>query len=97
MSLSAIAPIGFDVAPSAELTLQKPSTDFMQVLGSGLQRADASLQSADAQLRALAAGEAVSVHDVMIAMERARVELSLVVEVRNRLVEGYQELTRMQL
>jgi flagellar hook-basal body complex protein FliE len=30
-------------------------------------------------------------------MERARLDLMLVVEVRNRLVEAYQELSRMQL
>jgi flagellar hook-basal body complex protein FliE len=37
------------------------------------------------------------VHDVMIAMEHARLKLQLAVEVRNRVVDAYQNLTNMQL
>ncbi|TNJ33237.1 flagellar hook-basal body complex protein FliE [Arenimonas terrae] len=72
-------------------------TDFSTALASGLSRVDVSLRAADAGVRALAAGEGVALHDVMITMERARMELTLAVEVRNRLVEAYQELARMQL
>lgn len=72
-------------------------TDFLDALGAGLARADHSLQAADAQLRALSAGQDVPIHEVMISMERARLDLMLVVEVRNRLVESYQEMMRMQL
>jgi flagellar hook-basal body complex protein FliE len=36
-------------------------------------------------------------HDVMISMEQARMNLMFMVEVRNRVVEAYQELMRMQL
>jgi flagellar hook-basal body complex protein FliE len=71
--------------------------DFSSALGAGLARADSSLRAADQQLRNLSAGDAVALHDVMIAMEQARMDLTLVVEVRNRLLEAYQELTRMQL
>lgn len=72
-------------------------SDFMNVMGAGLNRADHSLRSADTQLRALAAGQDIPIHEVMIAMEQARMDLTLVVEVRNRMLESYQELTRMQL
>lgn len=97
-SISALAAIGGDMRPSNAIDVAAPKgVDFMSMLGNGLERVDASLQSADAQLRGLAAGEAVSVHEVMISMERARMDLMLVAEVRNRLVEAYQELTRMQL
>jgi flagellar hook-basal body complex protein FliE len=57
----------------------------------------ASLQSADGKLRAMAAGQDVPVHDVMISLEQARMQLMFMVEVRNRAVEAYQELMRMQL
>jgi flagellar hook-basal body complex protein FliE len=73
------------------------ATDFMHVLDAGLSRVNESLTTADAQLRGLAGGEDIAIHDVMVSMEKARVDLMLVAEVRNRLVEAYQELTRMQL
>ena len=41
-------------------------------------------------------GEDVEVHDVMIAAEEASLAMSLMIEVRNKLVEAYQELMRMQ-
>jgi flagellar hook-basal body complex protein FliE len=39
----------------------------------------------------------VSLHQAMIAMEEASVSFQLMVEVRNRLLESYQELMRMQI
>lgn len=44
-----------------------------------------------------ALGEIADVHDVMIAAEKAGVAFELVMEIRNKLVEAYQELMRMQV
>lgn len=41
-------------------------------------------------------GEDVEVHDVMIASEQAGLAFALMLEVRNKLVDAYQELMRMQ-
>ena len=71
--------------------------DFIDVIDPGGSGVHESLTTADAPLRGLAAGEDIAIHDVMVSMEKARVDLMLVAEVRNRLVEAYQELTRMQL
>ena len=45
----------------------------------------------------LLTGNNVSLHQAMIAMEEASVSFQLMVEVRNKLLESYQELMRMQL
>jgi len=45
----------------------------------------------------LVAGEAADVHQVMVAVEEAGIALDLMLEIRNRLLEGYQELIRMQV
>src|SRR6185295_2804594 len=45
----------------------------------------------------LLAGQNVSLHQTMIAMEEASVSFQLMVEVRNKLLESYQELMRMQV
>jgi flagellar hook-basal body complex protein FliE len=85
-------------APQGVAKPQEAATiDFGQMLGDGIQKMDAGLQAADTQLRAMAAGKEVAVHDVMISMEQARMNLMFMVEVRNRAVEAYQELMRMQL
>ena len=42
-------------------------------------------------------GEDIDVHNVMVAGEEAKLSLQLAVQVRNKLVEAYQEISRMQL
>lgn len=100
MSLSPVTPIV--LAPPTPI--EGPSTmsapdgpSFGRWLGQGLVNLGESLERADAGARAVAAGENVPVHDVMLAMEQARLKLQLAVEVRNRVVEAYQNLTNMQL
>ena len=45
----------------------------------------------------LVTGEAADVHQVMVAVEQAGIALDLMLELRNRIMEGYQELMRMQV
>lgn len=42
-------------------------------------------------------GEATDVHQVMVATQQAGIAMDLMLEVRNRALEGYQELIRMQV
>ena len=84
-------------APQAMSAESAASTDFRSLLDGGLAQVDQGLKAADQQVRALAAGQEVAPHEVMISLEQARMHLTLLVEVRNRVVEAYQELARMQL
>jgi len=54
-------------------------------------------QNAGAQLQQYAAGAPVDVHQVMIALEQASTALQLTVQVRNKLVEAYQDILRTQV
>lgn len=51
----------------------------------------------DKTTEALIKGEDVEIHDVMIASKEAEISLQLALEVRNKLVEAYQEFNRMQI
>jgi flagellar hook-basal body complex protein FliE len=70
---------------------------FMQAVGSAVNEINSSLIDADTSARALAAGENIPVQDVMMAMEHAHLKLQFAVEVRNRVVDAYQNLTNMQM
>jgi len=70
---------------------------FASQMVAGLERLNQSLNSASAATMQFAAGENVPPHEVMLALEEARMNLQLAIQVRNRLLEGYQELMRMQL
>ena len=42
-------------------------------------------------------GEEIEIHDVMIAGEKAKTSLELLMEIRNKTVDMYRELTRMSV
>ncbi len=48
-------------------------------------------------VNALQSGQNVPLHQTVIAMEEANVSFQLMVEVRNRLLDSYQEIMRMQI
>ncbi len=52
---------------------------------------------ANTHVQALAQGKPVEPHELMMAVEQANLALDLLIEVRNRLLEGYQELARTQI
>lgn len=60
---------------------------------------DVSVKSAQAgeAVHGVLAGEGVPLHQAVIAAEEASVSFQLMVEVRNKLLESYQELMRMQV
>jgi flagellar hook-basal body complex protein FliE len=98
MSIEAISGLGMPAVPveSVRPIVETPAS-FANFLTDAVQGLDASVKSADQQIRVLAAGGDIQVHDVMISLEEARMQMMLAVEVRNRFVEAYQELMRMQL
>jgi flagellar hook-basal body complex protein FliE len=51
----------------------------------------------DEQVEAMVRGEVTEVHEVMVAAEEAQLAFELLLEVRNKLLESYQELMRMQV
>lgn len=56
------------------------------------------LQSvAEEQIRKFATGEVTDVRDVMVAVEEANLAFQFTLQMRNKIVEAYQELSRIQV
>lgn len=52
---------------------------------------------AEQKQEAFIKGEDVDIHELMLTSQEAKLSLQLAVEMRNKLVEAYQEISRMQL
>ena len=52
---------------------------------------------ADASTAKLAAGDPVDIHEVMLNTEQASLGFSMALQVRNKLVDAYQEVMRMSV
>jgi flagellar hook-basal body complex protein FliE len=70
---------------------------FRSMLLDGVASVDRKIGAAEAQVRAFAIDDSIPVHQVTFALEQARLSLELMLQVRSRLVEGYQQIMGMQL
>ncbi|HEY1763999.1 MAG TPA: flagellar hook-basal body complex protein FliE [Opitutaceae bacterium] len=74
----------------------KPTQSFGQVVDGLLSTVSAKQAEANQVTQNVLMGDSGQLHQSVIAMQEASVSFSLMVEVRNKLVESYQELMRMQ-
>lgn len=70
---------------------------FGNALEDAINKVDGAQKAADGEIAAFVAGDQENLHEVMIAMSEAKLTLQLMTEVRNRMLETYQELMRMQV
>ena len=70
---------------------------FADTLGAFIDKVDRSQQHADAMVEAFALGEPVEIHRVIQAVGEAQTAIQLTVQVRNKVLEAYQEIMRMQI
>ncbi|SFG88649.1 flagellar hook-basal body complex protein FliE [Duganella sp. CF458] len=103
MSAEAIAAIGA-VEPSVALAAPQPAGSgalaapgFGDWLAHEAAQVNASLALAENDVRRLASGQVQNLHEVMIHLEEAKLSFQLLAQVRNRVLEAYQEVMRMQV
>ena len=70
---------------------------FSHSLSNGLNSVDGAVTASNKAQEAFAAGEDISVHDVMIASEKASLSLGLAMQLRNKLLNIYSELNNIRV
>ena len=83
--------------PTPRLGGAASGPSFSDTLQNAIDEVDGAQKAADSQVEAFVAGEQENLHEVMIAMNEAKLSFQLMTEVRNRALETYQELMRMQV
>ena len=66
-------------------------------LGGGLDAVNRAKLEADRMQEDLAMGGSTSIHDAMIAAEKAQLSMQMAVQIRNRLINAYTEINTMQI
>jgi flagellar hook-basal body complex protein FliE len=85
------------LAPDTLRTAAASSSDFSAWLEREIDGVNRQILDAERQVRELAAGDAANLHQVMIALEEARLSFQLMLQTRNHLLEAYQDILRMQV
>jgi flagellar hook-basal body complex protein FliE len=96
--LSALTPAPNSDAPTALTSTSAPAgAGFESLLGNFVGDVTQKQAAASDAVAGLLSGKNVSLHQTMISMEEANISFQMMVEVRNKLLDSYQELMRMQI
>lgn len=80
-----------------ETKLYDQKYTFKNVMKRYLDDVNTLQHDADSQIQRLIAGETDNIHEVTLAMDEAETSFELMMEIRNKLVENYKEIMRMQV
>ena len=94
-AVTAVAPQ--TVAGLGATGVQSANGDFAAWLQNNLVEVNQQILQGDEKVRQLATGETANIHDVMLTLEKSKVSFELLLAVRNKVLEAYQELMRMQI
>lgn len=88
-------PVSSTTRPSP--AAQSPGDSFQKTLSNAVESLNTLQTEADASAAMLASGGPVEIHEALLATEEANLAFQLAVQVRNKVVEAYQEVMRMQV
>ncbi|AST97512.1 flagellar hook-basal body complex protein FliE [Shouchella clausii] len=97
MTIEAMQPLLQPLATQTGKTEANSKGDFKSALMNALQSVNQDQLASSEATQALVKQEPIDVHDVMIAASKASVSMQAALEVRNKAVEAYQEMMRMQI
>lgn len=81
----------------SEMGSNPSGESFADMLTRAVGNVDQTMKESDQNVQDFIAGKTDNVHDVMISMQRAQLSFQMMVEMRNKAIEAYHEISRMQI
>jgi len=92
---------GFGIQLPAQLQPEKTKTigteNFGNALTELINNVNESQQESQKAIQDFVSGNGVELHEVMIAGEKAKTDLELLMEIRNKAIDMFKELTRIPI
>lgn len=79
------------------MTTQSSEVSFADLFFDGVDQVSQKITESDALVQSFILDDSIPPHRVMYALGQAHLSVQMMLQVRNRLVEGYQDIMRMQL
>lgn len=70
------------------------NADFAKMLGDSLKEVNTMQLEAHKSIQMLATGNHENIHETMIAVEKAKVSFQLMMQIRNKIIDAYQEIQK---
>lgn len=71
--------------------------DFSNLVAQGLSKINGDLLASEGQLQQLALGDGANLHQIMMKLEETKISFQLFMQARSRLLDAYQDITKMQI
>lgn len=97
MNINPILPQPVTLAEKQSAASSKKKESFAQMLNQSLHNLNKSQKEANRAIKQFLTGDIQDLHRVIITLEEAKLSMQLAVQVRNKLLEAYQEMMRMQI
>lgn len=82
---------------SSSSSLGAPGVDFERALADGVREVDAKVQGADALPADILTGKVGDFHEIAVQLKGTELSFKFAMEIRNKLVDAYREVMRMQV
>jgi flagellar hook-basal body complex protein FliE len=76
---------------------EKGGSAFGEVLKDAISTVNELQKQSDQEIQKLMTGESQDLHNTVIAMQKADLSFQMMMQVRNKIVQAYQEIMRMQV
>ena len=82
---------------SVNKMLKETNSSFGDTLNQAVKDVNALQGEAGKAVQRMVSGEETDIHNVMVAVEKAKTSFDLLMEIRNKTVDMYREIMRMQV
>jgi len=76
---------------------EKKGESFGELLSKSVEKVNETQTESETEMKKYLSGNGGGIHETMISLEKADISLRLMVQVRNKAVEAYREIMRMQV
>lgn len=83
--------------PLEKVKKEETKESFAQILQNSIQEVNQLQKEADKSVKGLLSGENKGIHETMIALEKADISFQLMMQIRNKILDAYQEMMRTQV
>ena len=97
MKINEVAQIGSKLINNDNKVTEQSNSNFSDIFKQAIDSVNQSQVSSDNMVQSFIKGEDVAMHDVMLSVQEAQMSMQLLLEVRNKFVEAYQEINKVQI
>jgi flagellar hook-basal body complex protein FliE len=83
--------------PEANSPVSEKGAGFLETLTKSMEEVNEEQVKADQGIKDLIAGKSKNIHETMLQIQKAELSLKTMMQVRNKILEAYKEIMRMQV